>query len=233
MNTTPPNESHTPQESGTHLSADPHPDLHWLAHELHDGLLPWVVSAKMQVEMLLLKAEEDSTTERDLQSSLNCLNNALKDGRSLIGFLLNDTEYQCEDVVARLAEHVTTMIPIARQNGQVLRFQPPNQPWATMDPARSWAVYRFVQQGLQNAIQHAGPTEICVAMGWQKDSDDRGPRMIITIEDRGVGFDPTHAERPGHYGLQSLRQRARSCDGRLLINSKVGQGCKLTLLIPA
>ncbi len=233
MNTTPPDDAHKVQKSGAPLSDNQHADLHWLAHELHDGLLPWVVSAKMQVEMLLLKAEEDSTTERDLQSSLNCLNSALKDGRSLIGFLLNDAEYRCEDVVTRLAEHVTTMIPIARQNTQVLRFQPPTPTWTHLDPARAWAVYRFAQQGLQNAIQHAGPTEICVSLGWQDDLNNKCQYMKLTIEDRGVGFDPSEGDRPGHYGLQSLRQRARSCDGRLLIDAKVGQGCKLTLVFPA
>ena len=38
---------------------EPPPDdsrYRWLAHELHDGLLQWVVSARMQVEAGLAKA---------------------------------------------------------------------------------------------------------------------------------------------------------------------------------
>jgi signal transduction histidine kinase len=204
---------------------------HWLAHELHDGLLPWVVSARMQIESCLAKLEKDSSIESGLKSSLVCLNNALGEGRSLIGYLLDGHEHGSEELEAAIATHVTSMIPIARSRDQRLRFRPPDPQWPSISKQRAWAVVRWVQQALQNAIQHAGPTEIDVSLGWYEAANSVR-KLQVMVQDNGVGFDPSQPPAQGHYGLQSLRQRARSCDAQLTLDAQVGKGCKLQLIFP-
>jgi len=57
----------------------------------------------------------------------------------------------------------------------------------------------------------------------------------ITVIDEGVGFDARHAQRlSGHrFGLAQLRERVRAAGGVLAIDAIVGEGCSVTVQLPA
>lgn len=57
----------------------------------------------------------------------------------------------------------------------------------------------------------------------------------ITIEDNGVGFDPTQAERgeETHIGIQNVKERIKQmCGGTMILRSEIGKGTDVTLFIP-
>ena len=56
----------------------------------------------------------------------------------------------------------------------------------------------------------------------------------ITIQDNGKGFDPETAAKGGtHIGLQNVRERIEQiCGGEMRIESRVGEGTAVTLLLP-
>ena len=53
----------------------------------------------------------------------------------------------------------------------------------------------------------------------------------VVIEDNGLGFDPA-ALRPGHFGLQSMRERAVGMGGTLDVLSTDGVGTQIRVRIP-
>ncbi|HSK90202.1 MAG TPA: ATP-binding protein, partial [Euzebyales bacterium] len=58
-----------------------------------------------------------------------------------------------------------------------------------------------------------------------------GDAVVLEIEDDGVGFDPS-THRPGHLGLRSMAQRAKSLGGQLHVSSAPGEGTLVRAVIP-
>ena len=55
----------------------------------------------------------------------------------------------------------------------------------------------------------------------------------ITVRDNGVGFDPKHRQDESHIGLQNVKERVeRMCGGTAIVESEMGAGTVVTLLIP-
>src|SRR5262249_49233253 len=64
------------------------------------------------------------------------------------------------------------------------------------------AAYRIVQEGLTNALRHAGVTDAVVRV-WADDT-----RLSVQVEDKGRGFDPDQTmAAPGSSGLLGMRER--------------------------
>lgn len=211
------------------IKADGGQQFRWLAHELHDGLLQWVVGARMQVESALAKIDKESIASANLDQAIVYLLNALAEGRSLIGFLDHQEIGDC-DVEASIAQFVNTMQALVEQRGQTLHLDLPSPGWPAFPKQQAWSALRFVQQAVQNAIQHAGPTSIVVRLGWVDAENASVIRAVV--EDHGNGFDATVEAPAGHFGLQSLQQRATMCGGRFRLETSPGNGCRVTLEAP-
>lgn len=87
-------------------------------------------------------------------------------------------------------------------------------------------VLRVVSEGLTNIARHAQANHVYI----QAILREQG--LEVNISDDGVGFDPTTASFPGHYGLIGLQERARLIGGLLAVTSSHGKGTMLQLSIP-
>jgi signal transduction histidine kinase len=101
-----------------------------------------------------------------------------------------------------------------------------------MDPSRltnelGTAVYRIVQESLNNVAKHAQATRVSILL------DQRSERISVIIEDDGVGF---AAEQPDvtrqRFGLIGMRERATLLGGMLDIESHSGTGTTVVARIP-
>ncbi len=86
-------------------------------------------------------------------------------------------------------------------------------------------VYRIVQEALRNIAKHAAASRVQLRMHTD------GSWMDILVVDDGVGFDAT-AQFLGHYGLQSMAERAVRLGGTLTVESTPGQGTRVTARVP-
>jgi two-component system, NarL family, sensor histidine kinase UhpB len=94
-----------------------------------------------------------------------------------------------------------------------------------LGPSVTLAVYRVVQEGLINALRHAQPSRVDIAV-----QSDAG-RIIATVTDDGIGLSEEWA-RPGHFGLRGLGDRVRQLGGVFSIDAHQGRGVRLTADIP-
>lgn len=182
----------------------------WVAYELHDGLMQWVIGARMHLAALVASLElPDAVSvppevEERLGQILTYLNQASEEGRQLIRFVegLPPNEQQV-DLVAVLKSTTELLLRKTRDGRPSIAFQSPLHGWPTMDPRFAWMIVRIVQQAATNAIQHSQADSVRVELGGGSDG-----QLTIVIVDDGIGFDP-QLQRPGHCGLRSMRQRAR------------------------
>ncbi|MGH2472732.1 MAG: sensor histidine kinase [Candidatus Limnocylindria bacterium] len=96
-----------------------------------------------------------------------------------------------------------------------------------LSPMEELAVYRVMQEALQNVHKHAHAS--AVGMAWSRANDT----WVLHVTDDGMGFDLVKAARhKKSVGLLSMRERAELIGGTLQIQSTPGKGTAVTLLLP-
>lgn len=93
-------------------------------------------------------------------------------------------------------------------------------------------LYRICQEALSNAYRHASAQRQRVLLHTTPD------KIYLTVEDDGIGFDPPPlrgpqaTEREEHIGLRGMRDRVDLIGGTFELDSKPGQGTRITVKIP-
>jgi PAS domain S-box-containing protein len=79
-------------------------------------------------------------------------------------------------------------------------------------------LFRVLQEAIQNAIKHSGVDKfevfLCGVAG----------EIKLCVQDSGSGFDPSNAHTGYGLGLTSMKERLRSLNGELSIDSEPGHG---------
>ena len=99
-----------------------------------------------------------------------------------------------------------------------------NPPNIRLNEETSIALYRIVQESLNNVIKHAQANLVTVHLS----VTDVATKLMI--EDDGIGFDPASVEGK-RLGLIGIRERVRALDGTLTIHSQIGKGTTLRVQI--
>ena len=87
------------------------------------------------------------------------------------------------------------------------------------------AIFRIVQQSLNNILRHADASEIDISV-------NRLAEIVeFRISDNGLGFDPEQLPSNRH-GLESMKERAFAISGQLNISSTPGEGTDVVLGVP-
>ena len=88
------------------------------------------------------------------------------------------------------------------------------------------SLYRIVQEALANVIRHAQAGHVGILM------ERRQGRVILFVEDDGVGFDSALPETTHRLGLVGMRERAEMFGGTLTIESYPGKGTSVIVEVP-
>lgn len=86
------------------------------------------------------------------------------------------------------------------------------------------SLYRILQEQLRNIITHANCTSIEVKVFIRND------RLHMRIADNGVGFNVNQLK--DGIGLSNMKRRAEIISGEFHINSSIGNGCEILIIIP-
>jgi signal transduction histidine kinase len=93
-----------------------------------------------------------------------------------------------------------------------------------LSPKQESALYRMAEEALNNALKHAGATEVQVALTC------RNQNLLLAVTDNGCGFDSAQIA-PG-FGLQGLRERAAELGGTLIVKTHPGGGTRVVARVP-
>src|SRR5262249_32481371 len=89
--------------------------------------------------------------------------------------------------------------------------------------------YRIAAEALRNAYRHADARRIDVRIQYGD------AQLAVRVRDDGKGIDAAinGHERPGHFGLPGMHERARVIGGSLDVWSEISLGTEVDLTIPA
>lgn len=88
------------------------------------------------------------------------------------------------------------------------------------------SLYRIAQEALNNTVKHAQASRADIRL------HRNGTRIVLSIEDNGVGLPKPMPANPGGMGLDILGYRARSIGAHLTIESLTKGGVRVTCHLP-
>jgi two-component system, NarL family, sensor histidine kinase DegS len=94
-----------------------------------------------------------------------------------------------------------------------------------LPPKYEVALFRLVQESVQNALKHAQPKEI------QVKAEIKSDKVTVIIKDNGKGFN-TEENKKGSFGIMGMKERVDLLDGDLSIDSKLGVGTVVFIKVP-
>jgi two-component system, NarL family, sensor histidine kinase UhpB len=94
-----------------------------------------------------------------------------------------------------------------------------------LEPATALVIYRVIQEGIINALRHANPTRVHVAI------TNPAHNVVISIEDDGQGIQGDWSTSD-HFGLRGLTDRVNQAGGTFIVGNVPSGGVKLTATLP-
>lgn len=194
-----------------------------IAADVHDDS----VQALAAVELRLSLLQRDLPPDRpELLETVETLRGTVQGATDRLRHLLFDLESPAQrtDLPTALTEAAAYVL----EDGVQWRVE--GDGGRDLSTATRVTAYRIAKEAMTNARRHAHAAHVVV--GLCDDADGRGG-LLLTVADDGQGFDPSAAARPGHLGLQGMRDRAAVAGGRLDVRSGPGAGTTVELWLPA
>jgi signal transduction histidine kinase len=182
-----------------------------LMQDMHDGLGSSLLSAMVAVEQGRMSQEQVVEVLRECVDDLR--------------LVIDSLEPVGHDLVSLLATMRYRLGKRLQSGGLMLEWDVqdlPPLPW--LEPPDALHVLRLLQEALSNALKHAQASRVRIV------TRDLGHKVEIRVEDDGRGFDPATVQQGR--GLRSQVKRARRLGGTLQLDTRPGQGTRLSLMLP-
>ncbi len=196
-----------------------------VAREIHDGPAQSMANVVLRVEfcekLLDLNPEKIRDELRELKGIVR---NNLQDVRKII-FNLRPMTVDDLGIVPALRRYIEDF----RQKNDIYIEMNVYGRETRLEPVIEIALFRLIQEALNNVVKHARASKVNVTVEIKPDWVKAG------VEDDGVGFDVERylAGRPADsFGLISMKERTDLLGGEMNLDSKPGEGTRLTFKVP-
>jgi len=185
-----------------------------IARELHDEAGQALASLRFGLRLLEREVEDGGPVIHRV-AELKQQTDAIIDGLHTLAAGLRPASLDHVGLEAALQEYCRSA---GAKFGLGVRFKARSFTGERLPPEVETALYRVVQEAITNVVRHASATRVEVLV------ERSGGRVVVMIEDDGVGFEPDQVLRGDHIGLIGLRERAEALGGVLTVESAPGAG---------
>lgn len=193
-----------------------------IARDLHDHLAQNLYALNIQLAAFLdrLPIAGHPLADR-AEGVLQSLRKIMGDTRQMV-FNIHPTGLHTLGVVYTLRNLCES---ISKIHGISVNFKAAGVDSLRMGFDVSIAIYRIVQEAINNIVKHANATQAEVRLVYSY------PKIIIRIEDDGRGFDVQQTTEAGNcegcMGIWSMRERVALLGGELSMTSRPGEGTRI------
>ena len=216
--------AHEKQQIGLKIIEAQENERKRISREIHDGPAQSLANILVRSEIVDLAFRDGDTKQAllEMKSIRESIRQALREVRRIIYDLrpmaLDDLGLfpTIKKHISSVSEYSNIDIELALHGEE--RRLPPNY---------EVAVFRILQEGLQNAIKHANASLIKVRLELLQN------RVSLIIEDNGIGFNPEEINnKKDSYGLIGMKERVDLLEGEMTIKSEPNSGTKIIVSIP-
>jgi len=193
-------------------------ERNYIARELHDEAGQVLTSLIVDLRLLEKNASDSKAVLKLVKEMENSLN-TVSENLHRVAMALRPASLDHLGIIAALRQHVEAM---GEKQGIKVSFS------AKISQERlpknmETVLYRIVQEAITNVVRHAHATRMDVMLTMRND------KLIVIVEDDGVGFDPKLISTGERLGLFGMRERAEMIDGNLIIESAPGKGTTIMI----
>jgi len=193
-----------------------------VAQELHDTLLQGVLSASMQLHVVVDGLPQDAPVRPQLDRVLQMMGQVITEGRNTLRGLPSSIEAR-HDLKDALSQ-----IPLELgQTGANFRVVMEGKSLPLRPEIRD-DVYRIGREALMNAFRHSRARNVDLRLEYGR------TRLKLVVQDDGCGMTEEALEggRGEHWGIWGMRERAERMGAKLRILSRTGGGTEVELRVP-
>jgi signal transduction histidine kinase len=199
-----------------------------LARDLHDGPTQSMAAIAMRVNFARRLLERDpKATADELMKIEELARRTTKEIRYML-FTLRPLELESQGLVGALKamaekthETYDQNVIVEGDENLISRLEMNKQP----------IIFYIAEEAINNACKYAQASHIWVRMR-EYDRD----LLMLEVQDDGIGFERNGAEiaseKRGSLGLKNMKERAEMVDGIFRLESVVGKGTTIRVLIP-
>ncbi len=194
-----------------------------LSREIHDGPAQMLANVMMRSDLIERVQRERGPDEAlvEIRSLKVMVRNALYEVRRII-YDLRPMALDDLGLVPTLRKYLQTTEDY--NNGVNLNFVNLGQV-KRLPSDMEVALFRLVQEAVQNSLKHADPKQIQVKLSISKEM------VTVVVKDDGKGFDSS-IQKEGSFGLVGMRERVELLEGEMTIDSQPGAGTLVFIQIP-
>jgi signal transduction histidine kinase len=194
------------------------------ARELHDETLQDMASLKM-ILSTARRSDDEAKVGRILDQAIEQLTLGIASLRQLITDLRPPIldEAGVQPALEHLVERLGLISDLEVRMNVDLAYETGRRSYR-LSPAVEDALYRVVQEALNNVVKHARATSVDVSIVEVENL------IEVRIADDGVGLGE-HQETGG-FGLQGMLERIELAGGSLSVNSPAGGGTEIQASVP-
>lgn len=194
-----------------------------IARELHDSLAQSLTFMKIQLSRLQAitsqssseSASEESVIIAELKMGLNSAYRELRELLTTFRLKIDGKDFN--------EALIKTILEFNDRSDTEIKFE--NQiTYCDLTPNEEIHILQLVREALSNIVQHAQASSALVVLKYNQADD-----IQVTITDNGTGI-ISDENKTHHYGLNIMKERAKTLHGSLAINNNPDRGTTITLI---
>jgi signal transduction histidine kinase len=192
-----------------------------LAGELHDEVLPPLFKVHLMGQVL--KEDLDAGRLLDLDSDLPELLAATAESQAAVRHVVNQLRRSSLG-----PEGLVRTVRLLAEHLQSSGAPPVDLFLEDLDGSDEalLVLYQVAREALTNAAKYSKAGRVTVRI-WEEDHNGR-----LIVSDTGVGFETSNVDLRNHFGLQLMKERVESRGGKLVVESRLGEGTTVAAKVP-
>ncbi|KAB8044226.1 sensor histidine kinase [Janthinobacterium aquaticum] len=196
-----------------------------IARTLHDTFLQSVQALILRFDLIKGALPHNAPAQQQIDTALDAAQALVDEGRDQVHDLrlADNAAVQLGDAL-REAGHA-----LAAQHGFAFSLKV-DGPTRCLRAQAKFEALAIGKEALLNAARHGGGAAVEVELSYA------AAQLQLVVRDHGPGMEEgvrQQGRRPGHWGLDGMRERAQRIGATLLLDSRAGSGTTVTLLVGA
>jgi len=191
-----------------------------IAQELHDGILGRLFGARLNLDSLNKRQDEDAMTSRNnFIAELKSIEQDIREISHDLSREKDEVNNNFLGIFNNLIEQQETI-----SQAKVDCWISNDIHWDKIENSIKINLYRILQESLQNINKYAQAKNIKIEITKENEF------LKILISDDGIGFIVNKKSKG--IGLKNIISRTHSCNGTIDIQSKIGEGTAIKINLP-
>lgn len=193
-----------------------------VARDIHDSVTQLLFGAHLALRVAR-EGGDDERTAASLDRGAQLVEQSLDELRGLVELLRSaDLDQGLGPALRRLVERVSGPVRVHLDAGDDIGT-PATEGSVALPGDVAEAAWRIAQAAVHNSLKHADAADVWLRVGRE------GDRLVVLVEDDGVGFPATITRG---VGLDSIEERATALGGTMQLGARPGGGARVRVEVP-